>query len=796
MHFKKILAAGLPVLACLHTLAQSPVRGKVTDLATGEPLQGVVISFPELHSGTITDSAGNYSLKRLPAGKFLMQARYPGYKSLITEVNLDTSTVFDFVLAPAVTELDEVIITGVSSASRRRFNPVPVHVTGKEQIAMGSHNNIIECLASQPGVALISTGNAIAKPVIRGLSHNRVLVLYNGMRQEGQQWGDEHGVEVDAYSIERAEISFGAGNIMYGPDAMGGVINLVTFKPLNEGEISGEALAEYHTNTGLAGFSVMQAGNLGGISWSLRASSKDAGNYHNRMDGFVHNTAFWERNLTAAAGISRKWGTSMLHLSTFNQRIGLPEGVRDSAGNFMQVLADGSYVTVPSTTHTSYTINGPSQNVSHHRMLWTNQFVLDKSRVNFNAGAQLNERKEFEHTTGKDDYSLYFNLPTLTAEIRLAPPTIRGWKTIVGATWMQQWNNNRGPEAIIPEYALHDGGVYAQGQRQSEKLNIVAAIRYDLREVMAQQRTEVSDTLTQLRFVAREFVFSNVSATCGAALQATDNLLIRVNISRGFRTPNLPELTSNGKHEGSFRYELGNASLEAETTLQADMGFEFSSEHLTIQTAVFLNSIRNYIYLRKLAAVMGGDSVVDTSDPVQAFGFVQDDAVLYGGEIATDFHPHPLDWLHIENSFSTVNGELAQSHQYLPLTPPARLQTELRAVFKKWGKIIHAPFLRFQIGHYMMQDRYLAENGTETLTPAYTLFHAGIGCSLKSRDGRERIQLVLNATNLTDKIYQSHLNRLKYAPVNPLTGTRGIFDMGRNFSVKLIVPLLMAPNAR
>jgi iron complex outermembrane receptor protein len=263
-----------------------------------------------------------------------------------------------------------------------------------------------------------------------------------------------------------------------------------------------------------------------------------------------------------------------------------------------------------------------------------------------------------------------------------------------------------------------------------------------------------------------------------------------LNLSRGFRAPNIAELASNGRHEGTFRYEIGNLALRSEQSHQIDLGYFINSDHLSLEVTPFVKFISNYIFAEKLATSTGGDSIPDPADPAPAFRFTRGNATLFGGELYIDFHPHPYDWLHLENSFSYVqaiqNGQ-SDSTRNLPFIPAPRYRAEVRAEFGSFAKLISSGYFSVAVDHYFAQSKYFSAFGTETSTPAYTLLSAGFGANLQVFGRKDRITLFVSAENIGNVAYQSHLSRLKYAPENPTNGRVGVFNMGRNISVKAIL---------
>ena len=367
-------------------------------------------------------------------------------------------------------------------------------------------------------------------------------------------------------------------------------------------------------------------------------------------------------------------------------------------------------------------------------------------------------------------------------------PEIKEWHTTIGLNGMWQSNSNLGAEVLIPEYSLFDIGAFVYTQRFFKKATLSGGFRFDNRSINSKLLTEGSD----IKFPAFKRDLSNFSGSVGISFEPSDALTLKANVARGFRAPTLAELASNGAHEGTNRYEYGNNQLRSETSLQLDAGIEFDYEHFNISLSGFYNGINDFIFYRKLQSVFGGDSLVNVdNEDIPAFQFEQTDAGLSGLEATIDIHPHPLDWLHFENSISFVRGKFSNSidgSNNIPLIPAARWTSELRANFSKAGKSFNNLYFKVEADNTFNQNHPFTGYGTETATPAYTLFNAGAGFDL-ARKTKTLFSLHLSLMNITDKAYQNHLSRLKYADVNQVTGRQGVFNSGRNFSIKLNVPL-------
>ncbi len=789
----------------------TPFTGRITDATTGAGLPGVTVLFADLKQGAATDADGRFSFASLPRGRFLVQVRSLGYTTVSRAVDTGSGAALDLALAPAATEIGQVVVTGVSAATELRRSPVPTTVLDHARLNQTSATNAVDALAQLPGVQQITTGPAISKPVVRGLGYNRLVTLNNGARQEGQQWGDEHGIEIDQFSVDHAEVIKGTGSLLYGSDAMAGVINFLAPDPVAEGHITGEATANYQTNNQQQGYSLQNAGNLHGLNWLARGTRKVAADYQNRNDGRVYNSGFNEWDANGYVGLNKSWGYSHLTFSTFNQNLGLTEGARDSlTGRFLKDVPDGTgdVVSVPVTDGDlcGYGLAVPRQRINHMRFGTDNSFIIGQNggRATLLVNYQQNLRREFGNPLDPAETNLYFQLRTVDYALRYFLPERNGWNLALGSSGMRQQNRNLGTEFLIPAYTLNEGGVFGVAKKTFGQVDVSGGLRYDLRRITAQalylnhddQPTDPGTAGAETKFPGFVSTFQNYSGSLGLAYNLSERLTLKANVARGFRAPNPAELGANGQHEGTIRYEIGRPALAAETSLQLDAGLSYATEHVSLRVDAFENSISNYIFTRRLLTAAGTDSLrtnPTTNRPVGVYEYTQGQARLVGGEATLDIHPHPLDWLHIENSFAMVRAhqlDVPDAERYLPFIPADRLQSELRGNFRRPGQRLTNVFARFQLEHTFVQDRYFAAFDTETATPGYTLCNAGLGGDVADAHGKTLFSVFLTANNLFDVAYQSHLSRLKYADVNSATGRRGVFNQGRTVSVKVVVPLV------
>lgn len=784
--------AGTPALhktAIKINVLNGTFSGTITDAKTGAPIEAASIYLTDIKSGTASDASGKFSIRNIPPGIHLVEISHIGYNSVVESIDMKADITKDFALTGSVIESNAVVVTGVTGATQLKKVPFAVSVMRKEDFFRNTSSNIIESLTKIGGVSTLATGPAISKPVIRGLSYNRVLTINDGVRQEGQQWGDEHGIEVDEASVSKIELLKGPASIIYGSDAMAGVVNIITNVPVQLNTIKANLSSNYQTNNNLSTINLNIGGNRNGFNWNIYTSNKAAGDYRNKYDGRVFNSKFTENNIGGYVGYNGNWGFSHLLISSFNLKAGLIEGERDSAGYFIKNLAGGITERATNEDFKTSTPLIPYQHIRHFKIATDNNIKLGKNRLSFNLGYQQNKREEFGNPDDANERALFFDLQTFTYTGQFHLAEKNNWKTSIGINGMQQRNTNKGVEQLIPDYHLFDFGIYAFTQKIINKLTISGGVRFDNRNVNA------GDLLDGSTVKGNGFKksFSNVSGSVGLAAQVTKAINLKFNIARGFRAPSIPELASDGAHEGTIRYEYGNNNLKSETSIQLDGGAEYSAEHISIGLSAFYNSFDNFIFYRKLESTGGGDSLVNVNgDLLTAFKFDQTKAALTGLEATLDIHPHPLDWLHILNTFSIVSGQLRtpiEGNKYLPFIPATKLATEFKGSFNNLSKNIRNFYVKFEVDNTFSKKNVFTVYNTETKTPGYTLLNAGIGADFVNKKNSTLFSLSFSAINIADVAYQNHLSRLKYAEENVATGRNGVFNMGRNFSIKLNVPL-------
>ena len=746
---------------------QITLTGNITDKSTGEALSGATIYIPDLKTGSVSNEDGFYKIQNLPKGKFLIQVKYLSYATFTEYIEITANANYDYALEQSTIEAQEVVVTGSAiSSDNSRTSTSIVPIDKKELITSGS-SNIINTLASIPGISEITTGSGVSKPVIRGLSYNHVVTLNEGVRQEGNQWGDEHGIEIDQFSADRIEILKGPASLFYGSDAMGGVINILEPIPASIGTIRGDISSNYSTNNKLSSNSIKLEGNHNGIIWRMRGSYKNAASFQTPTE-YVYNSGFNETNYNAMLGLNKKWGYSHLHFSKYDANIGAVEGERDSI-NDKFINSEGEVVTENILKGRKLEI--PFQNVKHSKLTSVSNIIIKGSQLKINLGYQTNDRMEFGES---EDYpTLFFHLNTLTYDAKYQLPFHKDFETVFGLSGMTQENQNKGIEFLVPDYELQDLGGFAYIKKSYEKFTINAGIRYDFRKVEGKplyidtlgNPANTGDTL----FQSFKTDFSSITGGMGFTYKINKIFNLKLNIGKGYRAPNIAELASNGVHEGTFRYESGYYHLKPETSIQLDGEISANTNFINASISAFYNTINNFIYSRNLN---NEQKVVDNqSYPV--YRFVQGNSLLKGFECSLNIHP--LSVVHVENSIAYVHGTNLSTGISLPFIPAVYSNHVVKWYIKsKKTSAFQNSYIKAGVTHHWKQNRF---DTFETKTASYTLINASIGTDLKI--SKVLITMFINGDNLLNVKYYDHLNRLKYV---------GIYNPGRNITFGVYIP--------
>lgn len=798
--------------------SQRMITGTIRDSGNGQPIGNCSIIQPNSKNAALSDQKGNFKIDIAQSeDNVVLILQVLGYEADTLQINPNNDN-YTFFLKPRSTNLDEIVITGATKATLLRENPVSIIPVSTQQIERTAESNIIDVLVKNvPGLKAVKTGPNISKPFIRGLGYNRVLTLYDGIRQEGQQYGDEHGIEVDDYNVEKAEVIKGPASLLYGSDAIAGVISFFPYIPKQEdGKLHGKLTSEYQTNNNLIGDGLRLSYANNRFLFALNGSYKMAKNYRNSVDGRIYLTNFNVKNFAALAGYKSEKGYTHLSFNLFDSRQGIPDGSRDSLSRkFTKQVFEGddddiiNRPIIPDNELNSYKIPDLSQHIQHYRAYLHSFYNIGNGDIDILLGGQQNVRREYTHPTDSQQPGMYMRLNTLNYGIRYNAPKFSNIETSIGINGMVQNNKNMdATDFPIPDYNLYEGGIYLYAKWKEDKWGISGGVRYDQRHVQwsdfyvvenpmtgFEQRSNSSNPDAYLQFDAYEKSFQGISGSIGATFRATENVSLKANIGRAYRAPNITEIGSNGLDPGAHIIYLGNRNFSSEFSLQEDLGVNLKFENVSGEVSFFNNSIQNYIYMSTVADA-SGNPIIDAQGN-RTYQYQQSKARLYGTEFWITAHPQNLKGFRWDNSMSLIYGfnqnisfkEKGAEGEYLPLIPPMMINSSISQEIMFQSKYLFGLTPRFETEYAATQKRYLGLNGTETATSSYTLFNLGLTAEIK-HSATKKMQFVFQVNNLFDSTYQSHLNRLKYFDYFSETpnGHYGIYNMGRNFIMKMVVP--------
>lgn len=745
------------------------LRGTVTD-PSGVALEGAVLRWEG--GGTTTDRRGGFQLQGLPPRELRLTVGMLGYGTVERRVDLRGGNgTLVVVLEEAPVALEGVVVSGESAELDRllRDSRSVARMTAQE-IGRERGQTLGETLGHLPGVSVIQYGPSIAKPVVRGLHSHRVVMMNGGVRQEGQQWGSEHAPEIDVFAPAEIRVVKGPGSVVYGSDALGGVVRL-EHRPLPalggfSGELTGNAFANNRQGAGslLLEHASLPFPGLGALAASTRISARRAGDAATPTYT-LRNTGFAELNVGAAMGVVRDWGTSEFRASRFDTELGLFTGAH--VGNFDDLQRAMSQE--PTGADFSYDIGNPRQEVTHTMGSWRTRVLTPVGgleALDLNVAWQRNDRQEFDsHGPLASRNRPAFALILTTWSLDLAADHRTGpFHGTVGVSGFRQGNVSRGKSFLIPQYRLYSGAVFGQQSVELGPVTLDAGVRWDHRWQRVFPFRNVSSLLeTETR------TWSDVSGSVGASWVVADGWSVASSAGRGWRAPNVNERFSQGVHHGTAQYELGDASLEKESTLNVDLTLRRQGERVTLEAGAYRNRVDGYIYLEPR------EPVLTIRGAFPAFNHRQTDAVLTGGEAMVRLQVSRS--LEVEGGMDLVRGTRSESGTPLHDMPADRLNAAVRYLLpdRSW---LEGGWLKLEGVTVKEQTRVPEATVYALPTAGYTLLNLEVGAD-RLQAGSLPVEWTLSVRNLLDRRYRDYLSRYRLFSDDP----------GRDVVLRFTVPL-------
>ena len=613
------------------------------------------------------------------------------------------------------------------------------------------------------------------------MSFNRVIVTDQGVKQEGQQWGADHGLEIDQYSPERVEIIKGPSSLLYGSDGMGGVINILPAPLPSSNTLNGSFLGAYKSNNHLFGTSTMLQGNRGGKLFRIRFSTQDFGDYKVPADSFAYNrfvlpiydqalknTAGRERNITAMVGLEKHWGQATVTVSNFHQKAGFFSGALGIPREY-QLTPDGD------SRNTAL----PRQATDHFKVIANGIIHFDRNWLELDMGYQNNYRREESnpHAHGKGPrpegtLALGLTLQTFSANVKYNHQVTDKVKGIYGFQAQHQLNERSGFEYLLSDFISGHVGVFVHEEYQiNTKTSINAGVRFDYGYRNIEEYTEpvYDDQENVIGYNKRsgnvERQFSNFSGGMGISFYPHQHFNAKLNLGSSFKIPTAPELSANGIHHGTFRHEVGDSTLNSERGWQADLNLTYRTEKLHASLTPFFNYFDQYIYL-------GPTSQFSTlPEGGQIYRYSQDDAIFTGAEASFEYALFKS--FHVKTALEYVWNYNLNTQLALPFTPPLSILGEAEYHLPLQG-VFSNLYLGMLVQYFAAQMRV---DRNEKPTPGYTLINFSSGLDMEINN--QAIELMFSVQNLFNIKYFNHLSR--YRLLN-------LPEQGRNFNITLKIP--------
>lgn len=682
--------------------------------------------------------------------------------------------------------LSEIVVTENFQYLRNKNTTLHLDVVGKEFLKEHFSGNLMQTLEQLPGVHSMDIGSGFSKPVIRGMGFNRVSVTENGIKQEGQQWGADHGLEIDAFNVEQVNIRKGPASLLYGSDAMGGVVEITQAAPPFDDQVFGEVDLLGKSVNGLFGGSLMLGVKKDRWYTKLRYSEQHFGDYRIPTDTISYLTQkipVYNRRLKNTAGFERdaslftqyRKGRYMGNYAVSNayQKVGFfpgAHGIPDPS----RVQDDGS----------SRNIELPYSFVNHLKATTHQEYAWEKLLLQWDLGYQNNHREEWSqfHThygtqpvPDKDpDKELAFTLNTFSSGVKVRFTGSQVWDHSAGWDLQYQRNTISGYSFLLPEYTRFTTGLsWLTTYKPTDVFSVSGGLRYDIGKtdispftdaylatyLQEQGYSQEVIEMNKVRSHAVDRSFGDYSGSLGIVWSPAKEHLLKVNVGHSFRLPGANELASNGVHHGTFRHEQGDPDLDSERGWQLDMAYSFFGKFFSVTISPFASWFSNYIYLKPT----GEWSVLPHAG--QIYRYTGAEALFAGGEISAKVYL-PLHFTY------ELGGEYVYTYncdEHIPLSfsPPGSLRNTL-----SWEK----KRLRFYAEHqYIADQNRVARN--EDPTPGAQLLHLGAGFRIPV--GSTDVEVTLSARNLLNTKYYNHLSFYRKVEIP---------EPGRNFQILIKIP--------
>lgn len=705
----------------------------------GKPVEDANVNIPGLAKHLHSDNAGRFRFTDLPKGVFAVKVSKEGLPSRVITIDLRSRDIEQTIrLEPLQLKQETIIISGNRPVDEAEIAQAVTVIEGKKLDRLRGQS-LVQTVEETPGVASFSTGNAVAKPVIRGLPSFRSLILVDGMREESQQFGDEHGPNIDIMDMDRIEVVRGPGSLLYGSDALGGVINVTTPELPRSAEhaktLSGKVIGNANSNNPGGAGAISLAGAKNDFGYRGNFSYRQAGNTLTPA-GAIPNSAYENLNGSGLIGINEKWGMLSLRFSRYDTKLNLPQATNDAAG---KLIADPG-----ATTY---------QRVAHNRLQLKSLIQTSIAKFDIGLTYQQNQRREFEDNINPDP-RLNLLLDTFNSEIKAHHAPLGPLLGTIGLSYIYQKNQTLGSEPLIPGYTANSYGAYLFEELRFDAFSIMAGVRGDTRVLKVNQNATLGNG---------DETVQNSAATgsLGAVWRFADGWSLFGNVGRGFRAPTVFEFYSRGVHEGAGTFDQGSNTLKSETSLTTDTGLRLRKGNIRGEINGYYNRIDNYIFALPTGALYNDPA---TGNLFAVYQNQQGTAAIYGGEFDAEYAV--LKWLTLASGIDIIQGRNETLGEPLALIPANRYRVGITVSGGKLWDVILNPYFSVRARYVARKSEIsTAEKSLYSGFADYAVLSAATGGDFTV--GSQLWTYTIGADNLLNQSYVDYLSRQKLFALNP-----------------------------
>ena len=740
-----------------HSIAQCKlsITGIVTHAGTGEKIAGATIEIKEINFYTVSDRNGVFRVDSLCAGTYSIKITHIGHDSLLSIITIDSSIRKEFVLAKNEGQLEAVQV--VAEKKQDIATNAKAELKGL-QLFQTTGQTLGESLKGIPGLNSIQTGPTISKPVIHGLHSNRLLILNNGVRQEGQQWGTEHAPEIDPFIANRVTIIKGAASVRYGSDAIVGVL-LVEPKPLAAAKaLEGEANIVLGSNGLLGAASLLLEGKgsnkLEGFNWRVQGTVKRAGNFKT-AHYYLKNTGLAEGDFSLTSNYRNKknnFGAEAFY-SEFHNKVGIFEG--SHVGNVADLYAAFERTTPITPSYFSYDIERTYQQISHDLFKLSSFYQFGNGgRIEGQFSYQSNKRDEYDIDLPYSNDPNILKLPQISFQIKTQSLELiyhQPFKNNFSGEWgiagYTQGNVYKGIRYLVPNFRNYNGGAFVIERYAKNKWLLEAGLRYDYRWLRVYKLNN-----TNLQTYDNTATYQNVTGTIGGSYHFSNKFSVSANVGSAWRAPSVNELYIDGIHLSAASYEKGDSSLVSERSYNFTFSTNYTSEKFYADIVLYDNIINNFIYAKPALVPI---TLISGTYPL--FNYTQANVNLKG--LDAELRYQILKHLSIDSKIALVRGWNKTISDYLIFMPADRFDYSVQYDWERLGNLRNC---YFSAGVLTVLKQTRVPPNSDYVPPpdGYTLINANLGFAWPLK--KKLLNVELAGYNLANVAYRDYLNKFRY----------------------------------